>query len=128
MKRIMLSFCLLLLLSGCTINENRQKAEVQNDIINLYMSVNAYCSSEGCLEGEEISINSMINYYQVSTDEITYFNESNYDLDYETVIATYTVEGIYIHLEAAGDNEYEFDGLITNIGSFSKDDLTIDEN
>ena len=67
------------------------------------------------------------NYYTIGTEEQPYFHEERWDLDYDTIVAKYTSEGIYIYLEATGDNNYEFSGLVDRM-ELSKDDVVKDRD
>ena len=137
MKKIMAMLTIVFYLVGCStkseysgnnelIRENEIKHDVVESIKNLYSSVFFYCASNGCDEGEELSLNDIQSTFQVNTESIMYFYDEYFEMDKDTVVATFTSEGIYIHLEAAGENTFEFNGLIEDISSFQKTDLVED--
>ncbi|GEM_PF-6563527 len=114
-----------------TVQDEHAKKVVVQDVKRLHYSVFTWCDPDlnppGCMDGEELSINDFIQHYQIPTDDVIWFHEDNYDLDYDTIVATYTDEGIWLHLEADDDHKYEFHGLITDIDDFDKDDVQRDD-
>ena len=131
----LLTILFILLLAGCSkdtteadeIAVNQAKDAVLQDVINLHKSISFYCLDDRtCQEDQDLSINDIWDFYTAGSPESPYFHELWYEVDYDTIIATYTSEGIYIFLEATGDNLYEFDGLIVNPNDLSKDDILTD--
>ncbi len=132
MRRVLLSFLLILVLSGCASKDNvendliddaRIKSDVVEDVKLVYEAIYFHCANSAqCDEGEEFSINDVI-----ATFDSSNFNMDYYDLDYDSIIGTYTEDAISVHLEANGDNLYEYDGIV-HINSFQKSDLVLDED